>query len=1406
MSANDDDRESVSSLVIKVWLLGGGAFALLKYAGICINSMTISKVDNLVGGVWVTSKLFDMCLNFLLFLMVGWGLAMGKDDGGMFGGSSQFFCIGLNSDSGGWTAFFLLYMISAIFLVIVTEVMRSSLIPLHVPYQAITLLLIAVIFPILVHWGWSDHGWASAYRSTNPDGLLLGCGLLDVNGSSIIHLAGSLCGMAFDYAVTTDMTWLQDFVANEIGLQTDNDHVFLQKLQHLKRSVHGMYQHSLAVFIIWIGTYGLIVINMPVDSDNAADNVGVRVINVTMAAVCACIMGVIVHASGISHKFNCQALTLEAAEKEKVNWKGPKEDDNSANSSKIKEGEFNPGKIIDHHQSTAILSGIYTALVSISGSCATCEVGGAAAIGCIAVLFNAYIQKLVHYIGIPHRSSTYSVHLTGGLWGLLAPGLFTSQRNYAVLMGTAFSATDLGGIANKGRFYTTYDSATETIDLTVTTRSEFCAGAFYGGSGAQLGANVLFGLALLVWCVVPVYIAVKVMMVMFPDDFTVSNIGKIVEEQQREELDRIRDEGPASRLYNIIFGKKTQARHSVRAMLSPRSDAAARAMHHAMDNETLKLDEKFEETYGYSWDAVMVLPLHPDIVAHRDAMFKLSHQASKPTNGSMLVNSLAHSLAKHDAYEVIDAKYPSARDIIKAMRRKGLETHQFYSAIHDKIFVKVRAPLHVLRRHADYMDLPMELDPEEVRKECNKKFEEVVDGKLVIIEPFEIYDGKGEKITDIGPYDHIYAKMDDTTFTCMPNVYKKYPGYNHCFGPTNRLRVIDSLVKSALVFTRGENDSDSDDTENDATNIVQIEGNEDECAFKQEYTFDYLVSPRVKAIKAWFPLHDDVEIERLNSRVFNFSVMPGSEEEEADKTIQDLIKNYLGEEIALYFKFLTHYVVYLAPIAVLGSASTLNVLLLWLQNGDYFDAINAAWSVPIFSLIVCLWALVFIRTWATKERYYSMRWGTTDFEETEAELPSYSGKKKRSYIDGSFVKIVNRQEQNSRSRVSSLVITSLSVLVMGVIAVTFYFKYWLITNNMEDYSVLADVINALSIAVLDVVYNELAMKMTHYENHRTQTSFNDSMITKLFLFSFANSYAPAIYIAFLKRAIGDACLANSCMGELGRSMAVIFTARSVGQHVTTYIAPRIPVWYEAARKALTDLNARISAFILREALGVNEEEVEGSNYTGGNVSLSEKQFIRPKFDNVFSDYNELSVQFGFLCLFSAAFPIAPLLAIINNFIEVRSDGSKMLDAFRRPWPAGAEDIGSWYPIFQIIGALSIISNAGILSWTMDLLGEDMSSYSRLAIFIIFVLINFFLRQIMSQMSFSKRDEEVDIQLARQAHIVRKLIDRVPDEVEYQDHGNRSMKYYSNKNTGIFDSEHNIQIVSADRQEEYDKSA
>ena len=51
------------------------------------------------------------------------------------------------------------------------------------------------------------------------------------------------------------------------------------------------------------------------------------------------------------------------------------------------------------------------------------------------------------------------------------------------------------------------------------------------------------------------------------------------------------------------------------------------------------------------------------------------------------------------------------------------------------------------------------------------------------------------------------------------------------------------------------------------------------------------------------------------------------------------------------------------------------------------------------------------------------------------------------------------------------------------------------------------------------------------------------------------------------------------------------------------------------------------------------------------------------------------IQYGFVTIFVAAFPLAPFFALINNVIEIRVDAYKFVTQWRRPVAARAQDIG-----------------------------------------------------------------------------------------------------------------------------------
>lgn len=73
------------------------------------------------------------------------------------------------------------------------------------------------------------------------------------------------------------------------------------------------------------------------------------------------------------------------------------------------------------------------------------------------------------------------------------------------------------------------------------------------------------------------------------------------------------------------------------------------------------------------------------------------------------------------------------------------------------------------------------------------------------------------------------------------------------------------------------------------------------------------------------------------------------------------------------------------------------------------------------------------------------------------------------------------------------------------------------------------------------------------------------------------------------------------------------------------------------------------------------------------------------------------LQYGFVTIFVAAFPLAPFFALLNNILEMRLDAQKLLTFYRRPVTQRVRDIGVWYRILDSIGKLSVVTNVGLIN-------------------------------------------------------------------------------------------------------------
>lgn len=93
------------------------------------------------------------------------------------------------------------------------------------------------------------------------------------------------------------------------------------------------------------------------------------------------------------------------------------------------------------------------------------------------------------------------------------------------------------------------------------------------------------------------------------------------------------------------------------------------------------------------------------------------------------------------------------------------------------------------------------------------------------------------------------------------------------------------------------------------------------------------------------------------------------------------------------------------------------------------------------------------------------------------------------------------------------------------------------------------------------------------------------------------------------------------------------------------------------------------------------------------------------FSNTFDDFNSQAVQYGYLALFAPAYPLAPLLALLNNVFEIRLDAEKLCTVTRRPRVRQAEDIGFWFTVLNVLGFFAVITNATMLVFVGSQLGN-----------------------------------------------------------------------------------------------------
>ncbi|XP_021501901.1 anoctamin-9 [Meriones unguiculatus] len=451
----------------------------------------------------------------------------------------------------------------------------------------------------------------------------------------------------------------------------------------------------------------------------------------------------------------------------------------------------------------------------------------------------------------------------------------------------------------------------------------------------------------------------------------------------------------------------------------------------------------------------------------------------------------------------------------------------------------------------------------------------------------------------------------------------------------------------------------------------------------------------------------------------------------------DDIRNYFGEKVALYFAWLGWYTYMLIPAAVVGLIIFLSGFALFNSSqiskeickandtflcplGDHnrryqrlsemcaFSKLTHLFDndgTVVFAIFMALWATVFLEIWKRKRARVVLHWALYGWDEEEEEMalelincPDYKLKKHHhSYLGSTIILILSLF-------MICFMIGMAHVLVVYRVMAAALFSSFLEQQVTTVVVATGAVVHYVIIVIMTKVNKYVALKLCNLEDPRTFSDREHKFTVKFFTLQFFAHFSSLIYIAFILGRINghpgkstrlaglwklEECHLSGCMMDLFIQMAIIMGLKQTLSNCMEYLCPLL-----AHKCRLMCAKGHDQEF--------RDPELEEwrLNYHMNPVNTF----------SLFDEFMEMMIQYGFTTIFVAAFPLAPLLALISNAVEIRLDAIKMVRLQRRLVPRKAKDIGTWLQILETIGVLAVITNGMVIAFTSEFIPRIVYKY------------------------------------------------------------------------------------------------
>ncbi|KAG8732544.1 hypothetical protein FRC11_012745 [Ceratobasidium sp. 423] len=420
----------------------------------------------------------------------------------------------------------------------------------------------------------------------------------------------------------------------------------------------------------------------------------------------------------------------------------------------------------------------------------------------------------------------------------------------------------------------------------------------------------------------------------------------------------------------------------------------------------------------------------------------------------------------------------------------------------------------------------------------------------------------------------------------------------------------------------------------------------------------------------------------------------------------DKIRDNFGESLALYFSFLSFYTQALFVPATLG-------LIAWVLKTPYH---------PLYSLSLSLWAITTVDIWRVRERALSVRWGTHGITRVERRRVEFIATSTQDQSDDNIAAdadvLFPWWKREFRMALSVPVIGLFGVLLGALLTAIFLFEAFvtqLYNGPGKNYiGFIPTIIFVTVIPRIMGIYNQKAGSLTNWENHAHESSFNRSLTLKTFALSSIVAFLGLFLTAFVYIPFGPDVMrwVNTTLFDPGHTdIAEAATDTGIKPLPPIDVQTKInPGRLHAQMFAYTVTNQAINffletglPFILRGVAKARANRSINGKRKGDEKSDAVTQLVEhareesalPEY-TLFGDYAEMVTQFGYVVIWSAAWPLAPLMALLNNWLELRSDAFKITTHGRRPLSDRVDTVGPWLEALGFITWVGALTNAALV--------------------------------------------------------------------------------------------------------------